>query len=214
MTPASRSARLDERPLQRRRSRSDIASISSRTQSRRSVETWSLRLRPVWSLRPTSPIRSIERPLDVHVDVFQLLAELELAGGDLVADLLQAGDDLVPLVVGEHADLGEHVGVGDRAADVVGVEPAVEAHAFGELLDAAVRRLIKNTTPRLGCQRMIPAYGRAMCARAADSRATSNMFTVNTLRRIVNDGGSRRPKNRQRVKQLETTVKPGRWSCI
>ena len=27
-------------------------------------------------------------PLDVHVDVFQVLAELELAGGDFPADLL------------------------------------------------------------------------------------------------------------------------------
>ena len=90
-----------------------------------------------------------EGPLDVHVDVFQLLAELELAGGDFVADLLQAGDDLVPLVVGEDAHFGEHVGVGDRAADIVGVEPAVEAHAFGELLDTAVRRLVKHTAPGL-----------------------------------------------------------------
>ena len=93
-------------------------------------------------------------PLDVHVDVFQLLAELEAAGGDFVADLLEASDDLVPLVVGEDADFGEHVGVGDRAADIVGVEPAVEAHAFGELLDTAVGRLVKNTAPRLICQRL------------------------------------------------------------
>ena len=96
-----------------------------------------------------------ERPLDVHVDVFELLAEGEVAGGDFLADLLQAGDDLVPFVVGEDADLGEHVGVGDRAADVLGVEPAVEAHAFGELLDAAVRRLVKHTAPRLAGQSCI-----------------------------------------------------------
>ena len=97
-----------------------------------------------------------QRPLDVHVDVFQLLAELEAAGGDFVADLLQAGDDLVALVVGQDADLGEHVGVGDRAADVVGVEPAVEAHAFGELLDAVVHRLVKYTAPRLIGQGLPP----------------------------------------------------------
>ena len=109
-----------------------------------------------------------ERPLDVHVDVFQVLAEVELAGGDFVADLLQAGDDLVPLVVGEDADLGEHVGVGDGAADVVGVEPAVEAHAFGELLDAAVGRLVKNTTPRLVCQRRIYPCERQSCVLPRD----------------------------------------------
>ena len=71
-----------------------------------------------------------QRPLDVHVNVFQLLAEFELAGGDIPADLLQPGDDLVPLVVGEDADFGEHVGVGDGAADIVGGEPAVEGHAL------------------------------------------------------------------------------------
>ena len=36
-----------------------------------------------------------ERPLDVHVDVFELVAEREVAGGDFLMDLLQAGDDLV-----------------------------------------------------------------------------------------------------------------------
>ena len=104
-----------------------------------------------------------ERPLDVHVDVFQLLAELELAGGDFVADLLEAGDDLVPLVVGQDAHLGEHVGVGDRAADIVGVQAAVEAHAFGELLDATVRRLVKYSAPRLIGQCLPPRDCLALC---------------------------------------------------
>jgi hypothetical protein len=90
-----------------------------------------------------------QRPLNVHVDVFEILPEVEPASRDFVADLFQAGDDLVPLLVGQHADFGEHVGVGHGAADIVGVEAAVEAHAFGELLDTAVRRLIKDTTPRL-----------------------------------------------------------------
>jgi hypothetical protein len=35
----------------------------------------------------------------------------------------------------------------------VGVEPAIEAHAFGELLDATVGRPIKNSAPGLVCQR-------------------------------------------------------------
>ena len=90
------------------------------------------------------------------MDVFQLLAELEVASGDLVADLLKAGDDLMSLVVREDAHLGEHVGVGDGAEDIVGVEAAVEAHAFGELLDSAVRRPIKNSAPRLIGQRLGP----------------------------------------------------------
>jgi hypothetical protein len=44
------------------------------------------------------------------------------------------------------------VGVSDRAADVLRVEPVVEVHAEGELLDAAVRRLVKHTAPRLAGQ--------------------------------------------------------------
>ena len=102
----------------------------------------------------------------------------------------QAGDDLVPFVVGEQADLGQHVGVGDRAADVVGVEPAVEADAFGELLDAAVRRLVKHTTPGLICHVDIRRDG---CGRRETCRRRekyANMFTVNTLRRGVNEPGA------------------------
>ena len=60
--------------------------------------------------------------------------------------------DLLALVLGKQADLGQHLGVGDRARDVVRVEAAVEADAFGELLDAAIRRLVENSTPRLVCQ--------------------------------------------------------------
>ena len=36
----------------------------------------------------------------------------------------------------EQADLGEHAGVGLAGADVVAVQPAVEADRFGERLDA------------------------------------------------------------------------------
>src|SRR6478752_1762526 len=46
-----------------------------------------------------------ERPLDVHMDVFQLLAELEPARGNLLGNLLEASDDLAPLVVSQDADL-------------------------------------------------------------------------------------------------------------
>ena len=81
-----------------------------------------------------------QRPLDVHVDVFQLGLELEAALLNLLADRLQALLNLPAFVGGEQADLGQHLGMGDRGADVVRVEPPVEADAFGELLDAAVRR--------------------------------------------------------------------------
>ena len=64
-------------------------SIASRTQSRRSVETWSLRLRAVWSLRPTSPSAVGKGLLDVHVDVFQFRAEREAVLLNFLAYLAQ-----------------------------------------------------------------------------------------------------------------------------
>src|SRR5262249_35378707 len=44
-----------------------------------------------------------------------------------------------------------HLGVGDRGRDVVGIQTPIEAHAFGELFDSGVGRLLKNTTPGLLC---------------------------------------------------------------
>ena len=43
------------------RGRRRIAAHSARSQRRRSSATWSLRLRPVWSLPPTGPISSVRR---------------------------------------------------------------------------------------------------------------------------------------------------------
>jgi hypothetical protein len=40
--------------------------------------------------------------------------------------------------------------MGDGGLDVLSVQAAVEAHAFRELLDATIRRLIENTAPGLG----------------------------------------------------------------
>ena len=58
--------------------------------------------------------------------------------------------NLLALVGRDQADLGQHLGMGDRGRDVVRIQPAVEAHAFGELLDAAVRRLAENTSTVYG----------------------------------------------------------------
>jgi hypothetical protein len=37
--------------------------------------------------------------------------------------------------------------MGDRSADIMRVEPLIEADAFAELLDAAIRRLIEDSRP-------------------------------------------------------------------
>ena len=89
-----------------------------------------------------------QRPLDVHVDVFQFRAEQELALLDFLADFAQGLLNLSALVGGDQSDFGQHLGVGDRAFDIMRIEPAIEAHAFGELLHAAVGRLVKHAPPR------------------------------------------------------------------
>jgi hypothetical protein len=82
-----------------------------------------------------------ERLLDVHVNVFELHFEWEIAGFDLSANLLQPAANLFALGVADKSDLCQHVCMGNRPGYVVRVEPMIEADAFGELLDAAVRGL-------------------------------------------------------------------------
>ena len=67
-----------------------------------------------------------------------LTREGEVAALDLGGDVVEGGDDLLGLVGGEQADLGEHAGVGLAGEDVVAVEAAVEADRLGEGLDAVV----------------------------------------------------------------------------
>ena len=50
------------------------------------------------------------------MDVFEILAELEFATGNVVADLFEAGDNLVPLVV---TDPGASLRDGAELSDLV-----------------------------------------------------------------------------------------------
>ena len=93
--------------------------MASRTQSFTSVTTWSLRLRPVCSLRPTSPSFAISaRSMCVWMSSSAMENSIS-PRVDLGADLVERRDDLLGLVGGEQADLGEHPGVGLAGADVV-----------------------------------------------------------------------------------------------
>ena len=73
--------------------------------------------------------------LDVHVDVFELGLPLEFAGGDFLADLIQAFGDGAQFILFQHADFLEHRRVGDGAGDVVPPQAPVEGNGFGELRD-------------------------------------------------------------------------------
>ena len=53
-------------------------------------------------------------PLDVHVDIFQFGREREAVLLNFLADLAQGLLNLAAFVVAEQADLGQHLGMGDR----------------------------------------------------------------------------------------------------
>ena len=86
---------------------------------------------------------------DVHVHVFEVDAPVELAGLDFALNGLQAIDDAVALGIGQHADLGQHGGVGDRAHDVVAIQALVESDGGGEAGDEGVDGFTEAAAPGL-----------------------------------------------------------------
>jgi hypothetical protein len=54
-----------------------------------------------------------QAPLDGEVHILGLQARIEVTGGGLGADPLEARDQLVRLARGEHTALSQHAGVGD-----------------------------------------------------------------------------------------------------
>ena len=98
--------------------------------------------------------------LDVHVHVFQLLTELEFARLDLALDLLQPCDDGAALFGREQTDAGQHLGMRDRPANVVCVEPSVETHALAEPLHASINSRCEHAAAagRLGSRQTWAAY--------------------------------------------------------
>ena len=136
-------------PAARRPAGASIRSRASRVQSLTSVATWSLRLRAVCSFRPTSPDPVDQGRLDVHVDVFALEDERELPRLDLRPDFRQTPHNLLAFVGSEQTDMGEHLGVRDRAPDVVLEEPTIKGDRFRELFDATVGFLAEPAAPGL-----------------------------------------------------------------
>jgi hypothetical protein len=102
----------------------------------------------------TNPVD--ECPLDVQVDVFQLGLELKLPLLNLLANGLEALLNLSAFICAQQTDLGEHLSVRNRGGNIMRVQAAVKADAFAELLDAAVRRLVEDSSPSFGGQRHHP----------------------------------------------------------
>ncbi len=148
----SRRRRPSHRPTRARcssASRRSIWSIASRTQSRRSVETWSLRLRAVCSFRPTSPIRSTRAR-----STCMWISSSSARKGNRPCSIsrrISPSD----CSIWRHSSAVSSPTLASiwawaiEAVDVLRIKPAIEAHALGELLDAAVRRLVEHPAPRL-----------------------------------------------------------------
>ncbi len=101
------------------------------------------------SLRPTSPKRATNALSDVHVNIFELGAKGKLALLNFLANLAKPLLNLLAFGGCDESDVGQHLGVGDRAGDVVRIKAAIEAHAFRECFHPLVGRFVENTTPSL-----------------------------------------------------------------
>ena len=97
-----------------------------------------------------------EPGLDVHVDIFEGAVEGEGALLDLGPHAAEALRDRVRVGPCHDPLLGQHGHMGDRALDVLGVEPAVEVdrgvdrlhHLVGRRLEAAAPHAVRRVRGR------------------------------------------------------------------
>lgn len=104
------------------------ACVSSLSQSRKSVATWSLRLRGGVELAADGADALRQGVLEVHMDVLEVNAPFERPRLDLLLQVLEPRDDLRRLVLGQDTRLAQHGGVGDRARKVVQRKAPVEVY--------------------------------------------------------------------------------------
>ena len=114
-----------------------------------SVATWSLRLRPVWSLPATEPMSSPSlRSFAVWMSSSPSFTS-NASAAHSAATASGAGDELVALRVGDDARLGERRGAALAAADVLLRHAPVEGQGLVELLHQRVDVLAEATAPEL-----------------------------------------------------------------
>ena len=116
-------------------------------------------------LPPDVPEPLDQGGLDVHVDVFALEHERKPPRLDLRPNFRQTPHNLLAFLGSEQTHMGEHLGVRDRAPDVVLEEPTIKGDRFGELFDAAVRFGAEPTAPRLAGHRLSPPCQERGCKR-------------------------------------------------
>ena len=137
-----------------------------------------------------------ETPLDRHMDVLVVLGEREGAVAQLVADLLEAADQLVAVQLGDDLAFAEHRRVRDRLVDVVGSQPPVES-------DRVVERPERVVLARREAAAGDPALTIA-AARAHDrSTAVSASATWATCPSVIAG------KNGSAIERAETSSQTG-----
>ena len=116
------------------------ASISSRSQSLRSVATWSLRERPVCSRLPASPTSAVSRFSMLKWTSSRSLDQGNSPRSISARIVCMPALDRREIVGAQHARGGQHARVRERALDVDGGEAAVEIHRRRVALDESATR--------------------------------------------------------------------------
>ena len=88
-----------------------------------------------------------EQGLDVHVDILVVHGELHLICLNVLQDGLQAFHDGLYFVLLDDALLAQHLRVGDRAGDVLLVEPGIELDGGVKIIDKSVGLFLEPTSP-------------------------------------------------------------------
>lgn len=82
------------------------------------MATWSLRERPVCQALAGVADEGRQACFDVEMHVFEFELPFKGAGGDFLADLSHAAANVGKVLFGDHANLGEHGRMSQRAVDV------------------------------------------------------------------------------------------------
>ena len=121
-----------------------------------SVATWSLRERRVQALAGVADQGGKAR-FDVEMHVFEFELPLKDALFNFFLDLRHAAADVFEILFGNHADLLEHRGVGERTQNVGQGHALVKIHAGGIAENEGVDRFREAAGPGLllGVQRIV-----------------------------------------------------------
>ena len=85
--------------------------------------------------------------LDIHMNIFAGLGPVETPLRDLRANGRKAVCNAAEFLRRQHADVGQHSGMGDGRANIVAVQPPIKPDRSGKRLHERVRRSGKSASP-------------------------------------------------------------------